>query len=51
MITHPRKLRFKVTFKNPLAEKLKEKHESSTIKLHASKNHLKSIESSRSEQE
>lgn len=51
MITHPRKLRFKVTFKNPLAEKLKEKHESSTLKSHASKNQLKSIDSNRSVQE
>lgn len=48
MITHPRKLRFKVIFKNPLAEKLKEKHENSTLKLHVSKSQLKSSDSDRS---
>ncbi len=51
MITHPRKLRFKVTFKNPLAEKLKEKHESSTLKPQVSKSELKSPPSNRSTQE
>lgn len=51
MITHPRKLRFKLTFKNPLAEKLKEKHESSTLKSQLSKGQLKSPDSNRSTQE
>lgn len=40
MITHPRRLRFKVISKNPLAEKLKEKHQSSIFKGQSTKNQL-----------
>lgn len=41
MITHSRKLRFKVISKNPLAEKLKEKHQSAILKNTPSKNRVK----------
>lgn len=38
MITQSRRIRIKPTFKNPLSEKLREKHESSFIKIqHAQK--------------
>lgn len=48
MITHQRKIRFKSTCKNPLADKLKEKHENSIVKVHSSKVQIKSTNSDKS---
>jgi hypothetical protein len=41
MLTQSRKIKIKSTLKNPLSEKLKEKHQSSFIRKQYYKNHSK----------